>query len=963
MTKSKTGSDTRKTEKTRERRSAADLLRRVPTEVWIFLFFFLVTVFLTWPLLTRFGSSIYGYPGDNLGGIWANWWVKNAGSFGAKASFCPLIGYPFGSALGSVVPMEPLSFVIDHFLLLFTGEVIAFNIRIFLSFFLSGITMYYLVHYLTRDRRAAVFGGFAYLLIPYHAYLSMYIGGGICEVQWMPLYILFLLKFLKEPSVKRAVWLGAGALIVAGTSVQNGFFMAMFTVVFLIARFAYIRLSARRTRKEGEPAPPLRLNRRTLLLSCAVVLVVIIVIVPFFFLSLPGGKQQVKWPTSPTQMVQRTDFSAYYGSALPQSYFKPGRYNLSFRALGAGPPETLTPDWYSSVYVGWTLIIILAVFVILATRKKKPPGRKKGKVEENGRGIASTVVGLAVVVPVAYLLSLRPYLRVGSARIPLPSIVFRLLVPWFRWYLRVGVVVGICLIVLASIALGLLLKKLKSRSWSVFVLVLVMVVLAFDLLLVPPFRSFSFKKIPPVFESVAKAPKGATFAYYPLFPSGAFFNSQYLFYQMWTKKALLNGAGNDTDGEALRRTVYNPYLDSTPRILSRFGIGYIVCFPYAFGMQGTAGMPKGLELVEAPLDGSFPLGRGYIFKVTAPEANLVPIYMGDISVPSTQEFTPENPSATRVVGRDGIIKILNYAKQGAPSTVTIPIANLRPARRVTITDGDNVLWQKDLAAGEKALARFDLTVPSQGVDVHVKSDGNLARLPDTDIYRFAVEDAALIMQDVRIASPVEPGNATPAEVTPEAAGNLLTDAREALEKDRAVVADLTNKAEQIVAASKGPDKETSDKLAELLGKYSSKWEREKKETAAVINEHADKQLDALAGSAETPLYVNGRQYDMKELSKLPEDIRKSAAAYLTAFRDVYDLYTFTAQYQESGGHLTRIPEKNFVAPFGDVRYQADDNGQLYIDTQPVSYKDLQARFIQAARQRMAEGDQAYRLTE
>ena len=53
----------------------------------------------------------------------------------------------------------------------------------------------------------------------------------------------------------------------------------------------------------------------------------------------------------------------------------------------------------------------------------------------------------------------------------------------------------------------------------------------------------------------------------------------------------------------------------------------------------------------------------------------------------------------------------------------------------------------------------------------------------------------------------------------------MTDARQALEKDRAVVADLTNKAEQIVAASKGPDKETSDKLAELLGKYSSKWER------------------------------------------------------------------------------------------------------------------------------------------
>src|SRR5450756_3176424 len=41
-------------------------IRRIPPEVWIFAFYFLVTVFLTWPIIIRFGSTIYGVPSDNL---------------------------------------------------------------------------------------------------------------------------------------------------------------------------------------------------------------------------------------------------------------------------------------------------------------------------------------------------------------------------------------------------------------------------------------------------------------------------------------------------------------------------------------------------------------------------------------------------------------------------------------------------------------------------------------------------------------------------------------------------------------------------------------------------------------------------------------------------------------------------------------------------------------------------------
>ncbi|MBU4194040.1 MAG: hypothetical protein KKF66_03480, partial [Actinobacteria bacterium] len=217
----------------------------MPPELPIFLFYLAVTLFLTWPLIIRFTTSIYGVPGDNLGAIWAGWWTRNAGSFGAGASFCPLAGFPFGTELGGI-PMEPVSYVIDRFLLVFTNEVIAFNIETMASFFLSGVTMYHLVRYLTRDRRAAFFGGFAYLIVPYHAYLSMFMGGGITAVQWMPLYILLLLKFIREPDGKNTALLALGAVLVAGTSLHYGLFMAIFTAAFVAGRYVARNVSLHR---------------------------------------------------------------------------------------------------------------------------------------------------------------------------------------------------------------------------------------------------------------------------------------------------------------------------------------------------------------------------------------------------------------------------------------------------------------------------------------------------------------------------------------------------------------------------------------------------------------------------------------------------------------------------------------------------------------------------------------------
>ncbi|MCJ7653036.1 MAG: hypothetical protein MUO75_04980, partial [Actinobacteria bacterium] len=138
-------------------------LHRIPPEAWIFIFYFLVAVFLTWPLIIKFGSSIYGVRSDNMGALWQFWWMRNYHHFSTSYSSCPLIGFPFGARLFGM-PMEPIGFYLEYFLLLFFNEVVVYNVITLSSFVLSGITMYYLVRHLTGDRQVAFFGGFAYLI-------------------------------------------------------------------------------------------------------------------------------------------------------------------------------------------------------------------------------------------------------------------------------------------------------------------------------------------------------------------------------------------------------------------------------------------------------------------------------------------------------------------------------------------------------------------------------------------------------------------------------------------------------------------------------------------------------------------------------------------------------------------------------------------------------------------------------
>ena len=124
----------------------------------VFLGFSVLGLAITWPLGIHMTSGLWGVANDNLGGAWAIEWYHKAFWGSETTTFTDQLQAPFGLELDQryAQPMDKL------FAILFGGignGLFANNLAVFLSFPLSGLTMYALAKYLTRSRPAAALAG------------------------------------------------------------------------------------------------------------------------------------------------------------------------------------------------------------------------------------------------------------------------------------------------------------------------------------------------------------------------------------------------------------------------------------------------------------------------------------------------------------------------------------------------------------------------------------------------------------------------------------------------------------------------------------------------------------------------------------------------------------------------------------------------------------------------------------
>ena len=105
-------------------------LKKHRDKILIFSFSILLSLMVTYPLIFRMKSHMYGHPGDPLGMIWLFWWLKYSAVNHISFSFCPLIAVPFGVNYGEFSHYTVSLFFTKPFVLL-TNEVFIYKFGIF----------------------------------------------------------------------------------------------------------------------------------------------------------------------------------------------------------------------------------------------------------------------------------------------------------------------------------------------------------------------------------------------------------------------------------------------------------------------------------------------------------------------------------------------------------------------------------------------------------------------------------------------------------------------------------------------------------------------------------------------------------------------------------------------------------------------------------------------------------------
>jgi len=200
--------------------------------------YLLLTVLLTYPLVLRFATHVPGDGSDDPALVWNLWWVRHAiVDLHSNPLVCGHLFYPLGIDLTfytltiingfASVPLQPL-----------IGLVSTNNVIVLASFVLSAYGAYLLVKYLLpRDAHpSAPF--IAGLIYAFSSNRFVYASLGqfnILSTQWIPFYVLFLIKARRNPKSLRYPLFAAVFLLLNGyTEFTYASFLLIFTLIYLL---------------------------------------------------------------------------------------------------------------------------------------------------------------------------------------------------------------------------------------------------------------------------------------------------------------------------------------------------------------------------------------------------------------------------------------------------------------------------------------------------------------------------------------------------------------------------------------------------------------------------------------------------------------------------------------------------------------------------------------------------------
>lgn len=209
------------------------------------IYFVLLAILFTYPLITMMSTRIIGQPGDNIYYAWVIGWVKKA-IFDLQVN--PLnvwfLNYPEGWNL-AYTEIAPVQVLIALPFTLLVNPIFGYNFSILSTYVLAGIFMFLWMKSLTGKTGAALIAGTAFATLPYHQ--AHFLAGhlNIAGIQWFPLYFWGLFEILKPEPVKHRVRFslvaGAALGLIGLTSMYYLYMTALVTLVILVINLFFVR--------------------------------------------------------------------------------------------------------------------------------------------------------------------------------------------------------------------------------------------------------------------------------------------------------------------------------------------------------------------------------------------------------------------------------------------------------------------------------------------------------------------------------------------------------------------------------------------------------------------------------------------------------------------------------------------------------------------------------------------------
>jgi len=231
----------------------------------VLLSYLVLTLVLTYPLILQFGDHVPGtatWSLDEYGYVWNNWWFRHAFfDLGVNPFQTDYILYPVGTSL------VLYTFMLLHVLLglpiqFAFGLIPASNVELLFAFVVSAYGAFLLVEYLLRNRdwrtktgdsprvsnlacSISAFAAGALFAFSSNRFVYASLGHyNVVASEWLPFYILFLFKTVRESGWRNALLAGLFAAFALYVETTFGVLLALFTVLYLVFEWRAVQRRA-----------------------------------------------------------------------------------------------------------------------------------------------------------------------------------------------------------------------------------------------------------------------------------------------------------------------------------------------------------------------------------------------------------------------------------------------------------------------------------------------------------------------------------------------------------------------------------------------------------------------------------------------------------------------------------------------------------------------------------------------